>query len=291
MAVEIFDLFSVPGIGIFFMSMTALDVFFIPAASGQRFCLYNAPKPGTEIHAAVLFIHAFGEEMNKSRRMAALQARVLAESGFAVLQIDLLGCGDSSGDFGDATWASWLDDVIQGCKWLRERTNAPLWLWGHRVGCLLATQAASRLELTPNFLFWQPVVSGKQYLQQFLRLKMAGQMLGGDAKGVMDELRQKLAKGEAVEIAGYAMAPGLAAGLELAELEPPPTACRMEWLELSAKPEATLAPVAQRQLDSWRTKGHAARGRVVTGPAFWQTVEIEQCPTLIEATVEAILGA
>jgi len=33
--------------------------------------------------------------MNKSRRMAALQARVFAAMGFGVLQIDLFGCGDS----------------------------------------------------------------------------------------------------------------------------------------------------------------------------------------------------
>jgi len=43
--------------------------------------------------------------MNKSRRMVALQARALAGRGFAVLQMDALGCGDSAGDMQDATWA------------------------------------------------------------------------------------------------------------------------------------------------------------------------------------------
>ena len=43
-------------------------------------------------------VKAWAEEMNKARRMAALQARLLAENGYAVLQIDLHGCGDSSGD-------------------------------------------------------------------------------------------------------------------------------------------------------------------------------------------------
>ncbi|MBK8384562.1 MAG: hypothetical protein IPL11_02315 [Candidatus Accumulibacter sp.] len=41
---------------------------------------------------------------NKSWRIVPLQARALATAGYAVLQIDLMGCGDSSGDFGDATW-------------------------------------------------------------------------------------------------------------------------------------------------------------------------------------------
>ena len=50
--------------------------------------------------------------MNKSRRMAALQARAFAEMGFGVLQIDLFGCGDSSGDFSDARWDIWKQDLI-----------------------------------------------------------------------------------------------------------------------------------------------------------------------------------
>ena len=69
----------------------------------------------------MLYIHPFAEEMNKSRRMAALQSRALAQAGYAVLQIDLLGCGDSSGDFGDATWQSWVSDVVLGCQWLRSQ--------------------------------------------------------------------------------------------------------------------------------------------------------------------------
>ncbi len=49
--------------------------------------------------------------MNKSRRMAALQARAFAAMGFGVLQIDLFGCGDSSGDFSDARWDIWKQDL------------------------------------------------------------------------------------------------------------------------------------------------------------------------------------
>jgi exosortase A-associated hydrolase 2 len=266
-----------------------LEAFYLAAHPGQRFCLFHPPKQGVKNHAAVVFIHAFGEEMNKSRRMAALQARALAESGCAVLQIDLLGCGDSSGDFGEATWDSWLEDVGLAVSWLRERSAAPLWLWGHRVGCLLASQAAVRLDAT-NFLFWQPVVSGKQFLQQVLRLKLAGELMGGDAKGVMENLRSQLAEGKSVEIAGYALASGLAAGLERAELVMPTPPGRMAWLELSAKPDAVLSPLAQKHIQAWQAAGHAAFGHVLSGPAFWQTVEIEECPDLLRATVAAVLG-
>ena len=135
------------------------EAFFLPVGGGQRFCIFHRPH-GAEARAALIFLHPFGEEMNKSRRMVALQARALAAAGCAVLQIDLHGCGDSSGDFGDASWDSWLADVSLAHAWLRTRSAAPLWLWGLRSGCLLAGDAASRLGEPVDFLFWQPVLYG-----------------------------------------------------------------------------------------------------------------------------------
>lgn len=243
---------------------------------------------------AVLFVHAFGEEMNKSRRMAALTARALAAAGLAVLQIDLLGCGDSSGGFGDATWAHWVDDVVLGAAWLREHhPGLPLWLWGHRAGCLLAVEAARHLPVEANFLFWQPASAGQALLQQFLRLKMASQMRDGAAKGVTESLKSELAAGRAVEVAGYELSPGLAAGLQAASLHNPPATgggARLVWLELSAREPAQLMPAAAAVLSQWQAAGYEVAAQALPGPAFWQTVEIEEAPALLQATVEHLLA-
>ena len=85
------------------------EPFFLPAAHGERFCIFHLPVGAAR--GGIVYLHPFAEEMNKSRRMAALQSRMLAARGFAVLQIDLFGCGDSSGDFGDARWEIWRQDV------------------------------------------------------------------------------------------------------------------------------------------------------------------------------------
>jgi len=273
----------------------AFEAFYLPAAAGQRFCLFHRPDvDGGGLHGergAVVYIHPFAEEMNKSRRMAAVQARALAAAGFAVLQIDLHGCGDSSGDFGDASWESWLDDIELACAWLRQRSSAPLWLWGLRTGCLLAGEVARRGQGIRNLLFWQPVVSGKQYLQQFLRLKIAGDLAGGDNKAKMERLREQLQHGEAVEIAGYLLSPGLANGLLQAELTLPELLARLEWFEISARPEAELSPVAAAKIKSWQFPGRSLRATPVCGPAFWQTAEIAECPALVAATVQLVAGA
>ena len=265
-----------------------IAAFFLPAHPGQRYALLSTPDAPTRVHAAVVFVHAFAEEMNKSRRMAALQTRAMAAAGYAVLQIDLLGCGDSSGDFGDATWEAWLTDVEFACDWLQQRFAAPLWLWGQRSGCLLANEAANRMGRPVNLLFWQPVVSGKLFLQQFLRLKLAGEMLAGESTGVMERVRAQLRQGESVEVAGYLLSAALADRLEKAELLLPHRSGRVEWIEISSKPEGRLSPAAAARLTQWQATGQDARGSVVSGPAFWQTSEISDCPALLEASLTAM---
>jgi exosortase A-associated hydrolase 2 len=263
----------------------AVEAFFLPAERGQRFCIYHPPAAAAGQRSAVLFIHAFAEEMNKSRALVARQARALAAAGHGVLILDLLGCGDSSGDFGDADWDSWVDDVCLGAAWLGRRHPGRLWFWGLRLGCLLAGAAARRLEVPIDFLFWQPVVSGRQFLQQFLRLRAAGEMLDGQGRGAMERLRQQLAAGEAVAVAGYTLSPGMARGLEEAELLPSGPGGRLEWLEISARTDAELSPVARQRLGDWQAAGVRACGRIVAGPAFWQTVELEDCPALIDTSL------
>lgn len=271
------------------------QAFFLPAAdAGARFCLFH-PFQGGVLRGRVVHVQALGEEMNKSRRMAALQARALSAAGFSVLQMDLFGCGDSDGDFGDAAWSDWIADVKLACTWLRARDDAhrqaPLWLWGQRVGCLLAAEAGAQVDETCNYCFWQPVAAGKSALQQWLRLKLAAGMVGGGAKGQMDEMRQQLAQGRAVELGGYLLSPGLASGLEAARLAPPAGGGELAWFELSTRADAQqFSPVSEQTLQQWRQAGYRTQSQLVPGPSFWQTTEIEDAPALIAATTAALLA-
>jgi uncharacterized protein len=266
----------------------AVQSFFLPVTDGQRFCLFHQAHGGGA-KGAILYIHPFAEEMNKARRMAAMQSRALAIAGYDVLQLDLLGCGDSSGDFGDATWLAWRTDVLEGCRWLRQHSEAPLCLWGLRAGCLLAAEIFEELTEPADLIFWQPVVSGRLHWQQFIRLKMAGEMASGQAKSVGERLRQQLVAGQSVEIAGYVIAPALAGGLEQAELKPPVSVGgRVLWLETSLRDDATLTPAAQARTEQWQAAGFSVDARVVYGPAFWQTTEIEDAQELIAATLAGL---
>ena len=278
--------------------------FFQRVAHGQRLCYFHAPAAADGgSRGCVLAVHAFAEEMNKTRAAAADGARALAAAGFAVLQIDLLGCGDSTGDFEDASWDAWLGDLADGWAWLQRHGAGPRWVWGTRFGALLADQFASQCQpAADGLLLWQPVVNGAQHLGQFLRLKTVNGLLreaaGGDAGTPVSRVAQPspradLAAGRAIEVAGYRLTPGLADAMEGARLGASSasegrTLPRVRWFEVGSQPDASLSPVATKVVDRWRGIGSDVAVAHVVGSAFWQTLEIERCDALVDATVEAL---
>ncbi|MDR1708719.1 MAG: hydrolase 2, exosortase A system-associated [Candidatus Accumulibacter sp.] len=266
----------------------SFKAFFLPAAKGRRFCLLRRPGAGAGLRGGLVYVHPFAEEMNKARRMAALQARAFAAAGWAVLQIDLFGCGDSSGDFGEAAWEDWIGDALMARDWLHAEIGAAPWFWGLRAGGLVAAEAARRGEAA-GLLFWQPVLSGRAHLRQFLRLKSAGEMLSGAGAGGVERLRAALERGEAVEVAGYTLSPGVALGLEGADLSLPGRPARVEWIE-TAGADGGVSPGAAARIEQWRAQGHAVRPAAVPAPAFWQTTEIAESQEWIDATLAAMEG-
>jgi exosortase A-associated hydrolase 2 len=262
------------------------QAFFLDTDGGARFCLHHT-APGTP-RGAVLFVHAFAEEMHKSRRMAALQARALCAAGFDVLQLDLKGCGDSSGDFGDATWADWLNDVQRGRAELARRSPAPQWLWGHRTGALLACEALTR-DAPARLLLWQPVASGAQFLNQFLRIRLMAQGEAGGGREDTRTLRAALSAGRAVEVGGYALSARLFAGLDRSTLQPPPAGSRVCWLDVVHGPEAPAPAASYRLTQAWARQGVQVSHQAVPGAPFWQTQEISECEALIASSLQSML--
>jgi exosortase A-associated hydrolase 2 len=268
------------------------SAFFLPAKPGDRFCIYHSPADGAG--RGIVYAHPFCEEMNKARRMAALQSRRLAAAGCAVLQIDLFGCGDSSGDFADARWEIWKQDLRVALGWLKSRVDGPLSLWGLRLGAMLATDVARDPAMgIEQLLLWQPVSNGDQFLTQFLRLQLAAEMLAeGAAQTGVRELRETLSRGAPLEIAGYDLSPELAAAIDtlrLADLVP--SVKRVHCLEISAVAEPKVSPASRRALEAWRSKGLDVREAAVGGEPFWSTMEITECAALLAATEDSLKGA
>lgn len=261
-----------------------LKPFFLDSPRGPLFCLSLRP---TEIEpkGCLLYLHPFGEEMHKSRRMAALQARALASAGYLVLQPDLTGCGDSHGDFGDASWQAWREDALLSHAWLRQQTAAPLILWGLRTGATLAVDLSRDLPDIQRLILWQPVNNGDMFLNQFLRIKLASEMLAeGQAQSGTKALRAQLEKGEGIEVGGNMLSSAMAiqlGAIKLADMQP---TCPVRWLEIGAEAGTKPTPASQRIVDIWRAAGINVDIETVVGEPFWVMQEITECQSLLEAT-------
>ncbi|MCK7578190.1 MAG: hydrolase 2, exosortase A system-associated [Chromatiales bacterium] len=273
------------------MTVEEIDItpHFMPGQAGPLFCIHLAPRCGP-VRGQILYLHPFAEEMHKSRRTVALQARRFAREGFAVLQVDLRGCGDSWGDFADATWQGWLQDAHTALSWLRERaSDVPLMLWGLRLGATLAAHLSADLGHKPHhLLLWQPVINGDVFLNQFLRLKLASEMLkSGSAQADTKALRTRLGSGETIEIGGYALSSALGHTLTELRLEAAPSADYTLWFDLSKTSQ--LPPASLRIVRIWQAQDKAVAAEAVDGAPFWSTQEIVECCPLIDSTTTALL--
>jgi exosortase A-associated hydrolase 2 len=262
-----------------------LEPFFADTGRGKRFALLNRPR-GKEC-GAILYVHPFAEEMNKSRRMAALAAHALSEDGWLVLRCDLRGCGDSDGDFSDASWQGWQDDLTFWTDWLRNETGDPPIIWTLRAGALLTNSWAENNRVSPPLLLWQPVINGQRYITQFLRLRAAAQMLDArQTTGVVAELRETLATGNSVSVAGYTLNPEIALPLSEARLSFTETyASAVSVIDISSRADASPSPATNALVENLRNLGVETRLSTASGPPFWQTVEIETAPDLVDVTV------
>jgi exosortase A-associated hydrolase 2 len=263
------------------------EAFFLETRSGKRYCLFHLPQG--RCRGALLYVHPFAEEMNKTRRMAATQARELAALGFGVLQVDMYGCGDSDGEFGDARWEISKQDLADASDWLRRRLDHPVGLWGLRLGALLALDYARQPpQPVARLVLWQPVQSGATFLTQFLRLRVASEMLaapGNEAVRGTEAMRSALQAGEMLEIAGYEVTAALAAALDAVEAAAlAPTGCPVDWFEVVAGPERQLPAAAALTAARWREQGTALQIHLIHCAPFWATQEIAECPALLAAT-------
>lgn len=266
--------------------MTAAEPFYLEAPGGARYCLYHAPAG--ICRGALLYVAPFGDEMNRTRQLAARQARALAQGGIGVLQIDLYGCGDSAGEFGDARWDLWQDDLALGHAWLLAKLGCPVGLWGLRLGALLALDYAFKAALpVQRLLLWQPVLRGAAFLTQLLRLRLAGALLDGETAGRTGtgQLRASLLGGEATEIGGYLVAPALAAAIDGADASSvPPVRIPVDWFDVLPAPGHAPGAAAAKQVNDWRIQGVTVRLHAVHGLPFWATQDLTDCPALVDAT-------
>jgi exosortase A-associated hydrolase 2 len=268
------------------------EPFFLSAGGRSLFAIYHRPTSSAgNIKGNVLCVAPFNEEMNRCRTMLTRLASALGECGFGTLIVDLYGTGDSEGEYRDARWTLWREDIVAAADWLSAQVGGCSALLGVRLGAMLAADVL-RGGWAPcrTLLLWQPIIDGGQHFTQFLRMRIAAQMDRRDLpKETTQSMREKLAAGQAVEISGYEIHPELAAAIDKANLADlvPPAGSSVLWLEQATQgvSHPTLAPASRKLIHDWTSGGLQVASELFEGPAFWQQHQRVLAPDAVRKTV------
>jgi exosortase A-associated hydrolase 2 len=265
---------------------------FIAAERGRIFVL--ARRPAAMTSAAVLMVPPFAEEMNKSRKMMAELALKLADRGVPSICVDLFGTGDSDGEFRDATWPRWSADLQTAMQWADHAGMRVSKILGARLGCSLAIELIRQSTASfERIVFWQPVLDGKRFIEQFLRLRIAARMMENDRKETVADLRGRLAQGETIEVAGYELNSELVTAIERASTEAllNIAPCNLDWIEVVRAAGAAVSTPTAKTIETIRAKGFSAQLHCVVSEPFWSSTEIVTCAELIDKSVGVLSEA
>lgn len=164
-----------------------------------------------------------------------------------------------------------------------------------RSGCLLGAalhRATTSQQPWRTNVFWQPVVSGERMLTQFLRLRVAANMMSSGPKETLTDLRGRLLVGESVEVAGYDVNGRLARQLDALQLAPlvDRSLGHLHWMELTRDVQAPLPTPSMQCIESLRGCGTQVQIHRHTGEPYWSSTEIVVNAALVEATITALAG-
>lgn len=230
---------------------------------------------------------AFAEEMNRTRSFASRIAWQLAGSGFCVLQPDLSGAGDSTGEFSNATWDNWVSELYRASRWLAEQSE-PLNVVTVRAGSLFLPGLVKREPaLFEKICMVEPFISGQECAAEFLQLRVARSMFEGTKESIA-WLTGELNKGVTLEIAGYELSPDLHRSLCL---------CSIEQLDAAMSGSGFVVGCGRSEdnkrntkikalVDKWKAGGLSVDYKYVGTDPFWS----QELPTVPQEAIQEIVN-
>jgi amino acid adenylation domain-containing protein len=147
-----------------------LTPFFFGSARRRLFGAYEAPSAATANARAVLLCYPWGQEYIRAHRSMRRLARFLTRAGRHVLRFDYFGSGDSMGSSHEVSLRGWEEDIETAIEELRDTCGASrVTLVGLRVGATLAARVAARKKnVVEALILWDPVISGREYVEELL---------------------------------------------------------------------------------------------------------------------------
>jgi len=245
----------------------------------------GAPKGG------YVFCYPFGEERKSAHRAFVYAARAFAEAGLLCLRFDYRGCGDSSGEFHEATVEGWLEDIQAAVAVLKSHLGGgETGLIGLRFGATLAACAAERLPGIARLILWEPILDGRPYFAADLRKKLIKEMMTrGKTSARRGQLLEELEHGKGeIDLDGYKVTGALYVGLAGLNLAHRIAAFHGRCLLCQVSHTDKIGAHVSALMECYTKCGATAVLASVVEEPFWNKVDFAGCPKLIKATMRWI---
>ncbi len=219
---------------------------------------------------AVVVCPPFGDERKSAWRALTHLARILASGGYPVVQFDYWGCGESAGDFLDASLSTRLRDISAAADYLRRTTGADrLGLLGLRLGATLATRVAAERTDCTTMVLLEPIVEIAKYFDRMMQRKKIRQMItAGKAQGGETGT-------DIVDLDGYAMRRATLEELQQLRFGAGKTGCERRTLLVQISFNETLRSNVEQASGILRDQeGREPQVEKLVMPPFWSRVDV-----------------
>lgn len=154
---------------------------FFASRSHRLMGVLHAADPASRRGIGVVICNQVGPDYGEYYKTGRAFLGMLTAAGIDCLRFDYAGCGDSEGDYNDASVTQWLDDIAVAAELLRKSPECSrICLCGFGFGGLLAARAAGS-DNADMLLLWDPVTDGATYCRS-LQQKQKQWLRGSFAK-------------------------------------------------------------------------------------------------------------
>jgi pimeloyl-ACP methyl ester carboxylesterase len=249
--------------------------FFFGESARQLYGVYHAPRVKAVQPSSVLLCPPFGQEYMRTHWAMRQLAAQLARAGAHVLRFDYYGTGDSAGWAEDATVRDRVENIGTAIDELKDTAGTRrVSVVGLRLGAFLAGWAmAGRTDLV-DCVFWDPVVSGRQYVQELRTMHdRLHPERHGDTSGLLGIEGFPLTPAFQQELAGY----------DLREITAV-TARRLFLVASEPRIEYRALQVA------WTGAALPLRSEFIDSPARWDDVDRLGAVLLPQTVIQSVVG-
>ena len=265
---------------------------FLTSSQNSKILVAHYSAKNAESQQAVILIPPFGEELNRSKRMYVLCARLLANSGIDTYLFDYSGTGDSEGDWCNFGFGDWVTNTFDVYQYVQQSGLNKISLLTLRLGALTVAELIASHDIAINkCIFWDPVDNGEMFMRQLIRVKIAAAMAESSEKINTKQVLAEIEENGFTEIGGYAISQSLLDAINSLKLKNSIQSLLkqtdLHWMVLGKSSNSNSIDPMPNCLTEDLSK--QIKFYSLSDVRFWMQQEVTIAPTLLRETQRVFL--